>query len=319
MTTHEFLSQFSTIPIYNTKAVAQETGIPADTFRAWERRYGVPHPHRTDGGHRLYSERDIAIIRWLRDRTADGLTISQAIALMSNGYDINLSWIDAALHTAPHSWDRLIRRLVSALADFDEHRAEQTMNDAFALYALDDVLLHLLNPTVTELIRQHHQRLINATIERFALNFVRRKLFAILNTYTVHGGRGIILVGCAPGESHDIDMLFLAIFLVRSGWHIIYLGGQVPLPDLVETVQAIQPDMVCMSAASQETTRELVDVGNAIAALPSPAPHFGYTGYAIRENPVLGDSIPGVFLGDLHESVEIIAETLHTTCSLWSY
>ncbi|MFN3334677.1 MAG: MerR family DNA-binding transcriptional regulator, partial [Caldilinea sp.] len=43
-------------PIYNLKAVVQETGLKADTLRAWERRYGVPTPQRTDSGHRLYSQ-----------------------------------------------------------------------------------------------------------------------------------------------------------------------------------------------------------------------------------------------------------------------
>ena len=55
MAVQQVLSQFSTTPLFNTKAVSQETGVPADTFRAWERRYGVPRPQRTEGGHRLYS------------------------------------------------------------------------------------------------------------------------------------------------------------------------------------------------------------------------------------------------------------------------
>ena len=81
------LAQFSTAPVFNTKAVARETGVPADTFRAWERRYGMPRPQRTPGGHRLYSERDIAIIRWLRDRTDEGVNISHAVLLLTNTLD----------------------------------------------------------------------------------------------------------------------------------------------------------------------------------------------------------------------------------------
>src|SRR5215211_2056979 len=81
------LGHLSAAPVFNTKAVAHETGVPADTFRAWERRYGIPRPRRTAGGHRLYSERDIAIIRWLRDRTDDGVNISHAVMLLSNMLD----------------------------------------------------------------------------------------------------------------------------------------------------------------------------------------------------------------------------------------
>src|SRR3712207_5260618 len=77
-----FDNSYSAEPRYNTKVVVRETGVPADTFRAWERRYQVPVPHRTATGQRLYSERDIVIIRWLRDRTLEGMTISQAVRLL---------------------------------------------------------------------------------------------------------------------------------------------------------------------------------------------------------------------------------------------
>src|SRR5512141_2996115 len=71
----------STTPAYNLKVVLKETGLAADTLRAWERRYGLPVPQRTPGGHRLYSERDIHTIKWLTSRQAEGLSISRAVDL----------------------------------------------------------------------------------------------------------------------------------------------------------------------------------------------------------------------------------------------
>src|SRR5512146_2181039 len=69
----------STTPAFNLKVVLKETGIAADTLRAWERRYGLPMPQRTEGGHRLYSQRDIEIIRWLMKQQESGLSISRAV------------------------------------------------------------------------------------------------------------------------------------------------------------------------------------------------------------------------------------------------
>ena len=68
-------------PTYNLKAVVQETGLKADTLRAWERRYNLPRPQRTPSGHRLYSDRDIEILKWLVLRQEEGLSISRAVAL----------------------------------------------------------------------------------------------------------------------------------------------------------------------------------------------------------------------------------------------
>src|SRR2546427_12509418 len=75
------LEHYSDVPLFNTKAVVHQTGIAAPTLRAWERRYMILSPERAHNDYRLYSERDIAIIRWLKERVDAGMSISQAIAL----------------------------------------------------------------------------------------------------------------------------------------------------------------------------------------------------------------------------------------------
>src|SRR5260221_6631332 len=76
------LDAYSDMPLYNTKAVVHQTGVPAPTLRAWERRYGILTPRRGDNDYRLYSERDMMLVAWLRERVASGMTISQAIAVL---------------------------------------------------------------------------------------------------------------------------------------------------------------------------------------------------------------------------------------------
>src|SRR3954471_16553452 len=66
---------------YNIQAVARRTGVPAPTIRAWERRYGLPRPSRSEGRQRLYSEDDVRVIEWLRARIAEGLSVARAAAL----------------------------------------------------------------------------------------------------------------------------------------------------------------------------------------------------------------------------------------------
>ncbi len=75
------IEQYSNTPVFNTKAVALQTGVSAPTLRAWERRYALLSPERADNTYRLYSERDIHLIRWLKDRVDAGIAISQAVVL----------------------------------------------------------------------------------------------------------------------------------------------------------------------------------------------------------------------------------------------
>ena len=76
------LSSYDDKPIYTIKTVVQQTGITPATLRAWERRYGVLSPGRSDGGYRLYSERDIATLHWLKHQVEAGVAISRAVALL---------------------------------------------------------------------------------------------------------------------------------------------------------------------------------------------------------------------------------------------
>jgi methanogenic corrinoid protein MtbC1 len=303
------LAQLSTAPVFNTKAVARETGVPADTFRAWERRYGMPQPQRTPGGHRLYSERDIAIIRWLRDRTNEGVNISHAVLLLTNTLDSSAAGLPAGNDSA-RAIGQLIDEIVRALMNFDSTQADHTLSEAFSIYPFEQVLLELVQPAMVDIGERWHRGEINVAAEHFATQFVRRKLASLVSIFENTARRATVVVGCAPGELHDLGALLSALFLVRRGWHVIYLGPQVPLFDLLETVHSVKPSLVCLSASTIETALELIPVARGLTEA-YPQVHFGYGGRVFNLNPELRHSMPGVFLGhDARELVDIAGQLL---------
>src|SRR5215213_8623156 len=297
------LAQLSTAPVFNTKAVARETGVPADTFRAWERRYGMPRPQRTPGGHRLYSERDIAIIRWLRDRTDEGVNISHAVLLLTNTLDMAAITVPAGNDEA-RALGQLINEIVQALMHFDSPQADQILSEAFSIYPFEQVLLELVQPAMVDIGERWHRGEINVAIEHFATQFVRRKLAGLLSIFEGSAHRAIVVVGCAPGELHDLGALLSALFLVRRSWHVIYLGPQVPLFDLLETIRSIKPFLVCLSASTMETALELLPVARGLTEA-YPQVHFGYGGRIFNLSPELRNSMPGIFLGQ--DARELVA------------
>ncbi|MDB4986746.1 MAG: Transcriptional regulator, MerR family, partial [Myxococcaceae bacterium] len=58
---------------YRIHAVSEITGVPEATLRAWERRYAVPVPERTPSGYRLYSQKDVDLVRRMRELCANGM------------------------------------------------------------------------------------------------------------------------------------------------------------------------------------------------------------------------------------------------------
>jgi MerR family transcriptional regulator, light-induced transcriptional regulator len=296
------LGHLSTVPVFNTKAVAREIGVPADTFRAWERRYGVPRPQRTAGGHRLYCERDIAIIRWLRDRTDEGVNISHAVMLLTNTLDAP----QPAIGDEARAVEQIASELVLALTSFDSGQAERLLGEAFAIHPFEQVLVGLLQPAMVEIGERWQRGEINVAVEHFASQFVRRKLASLLNLFEDNLQRATIVVGCGPHELHDLGALLVALFLVRHGWHVVYLGPQVPLVDLLEAVRVIKPSLVCLSASTDASAVELTSVARELLEA-FPKVRFGYGGRAFNTNPELRQAMPGAFLGqDAYELIDSV-------------
>ena len=302
------LAQLSTSPMFNTKAVARETGVPADTFRAWERRYGMPRPQRTAGGHRLYSEQDIAIIRWLRDRTEDGVNISHAVMLLSNLLDTPAA--ELVNNNEVRAITLLAGEFVQALVAFDLAWAERLLSEAFSVYPFEHVLIDLIQPAMVEIGACWQRGEINVVIEHFATQFVRRKLGGLMNMFEGDARRGPIVLGCAPSELHDLGAMMSSLFLMRRGWNVVYLGAQVPLVDLIETARSVNPLLVCLSASTIETAREIITVADSLREACPNIP-FGYGGRIFNLNPEIRTSMPGQFFGhDAREFVEIVSTLL---------
>jgi DNA-binding transcriptional MerR regulator len=69
-------------PVYSIGAVSKLLGIPAQTLRTWQERYGVVVPERSAGGHRLYSRDQLELLRFLADQVAAGLSPGDAHRLL---------------------------------------------------------------------------------------------------------------------------------------------------------------------------------------------------------------------------------------------
>jgi len=152
---------YSKDPRFNLSYVIRETGLKPDTIRAWERRYGLPHPARSSGGQRLYSEYDLNTLFWLIDRQKEGMRISQAVAywqeLNDQGVDPLGSGTEvshpAKLHSSPLAMDDLKdlqKRWLRFCFIFDEINAEQILTQAFAQYPVHDVCGELILPGLKE-------------------------------------------------------------------------------------------------------------------------------------------------------------------------
>jgi methanogenic corrinoid protein MtbC1 len=306
--------RLSAEPIYNTRAVVQRTGVPADTFRAWERRYGVPHPSRSSGNQRLYSERDIATINWLRDQTNSKLTISQAIALLHLQSSTSIRGDRSDVTVEPGLSDRrhvqpepaplqqFRDELIDAVIALDGNGADRIVDEALAMTSVENVCFHILQDALEEIGARWQHGTANVAIEHFATAYVQRKFGALFNHSNPHEGRGPIVAACPEGELHEIGLLLSCLFLSRRGYKILYLGANMPLDDLISTVRRVQPPLVMLSGTLEESARKIVQWVPQLKITWSEIgsrdlPEIGFGGHIFKHRPDLRLSIDGTYLG----------------------
>jgi DNA-binding transcriptional MerR regulator len=310
----------STTPAFNLKVVLKETGIAADTLRAWERRYGLPMPQRSAGGHRLYSQRDIETIKWLMKRQAEGLSISRAVDLwneqIASGSDPLAGAVPATLAStsfAPRqsheaTLDMLRTQWVEACVSFNEAAAEQVLNQAFAIFPVESVCIDVLQKGMSEIGNLWYENRTSVQQEHFASGLAIRRLDALLSASPSPTRHETVIVGCPPDEWHTFTPLLLSLLIRRRGLNVVYLGANVPDSRFTDAVKSARANLVVLVAQHLISAATLKSTAFVLSA-QKVAVAFGGRIFNLR--PEISNTIPGYFLGqDLPSALEEIETIL---------
>lgn len=308
-------------PIYNLKAVVQETGLKPDTLRAWERRYGLPEPDRTSGGHRLYSQRDIEVLKWLISRQDEGLSISRAVDLWNTLRGEDQDPLTMPEYSGPmpsgarvasvsggETLDTLRDAWIDACLAFNGLYAEGLLVQALAQYPAEIVCFEVLQKGLHEIGEGWYRGDFTVQQEHFASALAMRRLEALVAGAPSPTRTGRILIGCPPGEDHTFSPLLLTLLMRRQGYDVIYLGANVPVEQLEHTIATARPDLVIMSAQQLHSAASLTQVGTLLQRMRVP---LGFGGRIFNEVEGLRERIPGHFLGtSLDHAVSMIDNLL---------
>lgn len=306
-------------PIYNLKAVVERTGVTADALRAWERRYGLPEPSRTEAGHRIYAQHDIDVIKWLVARQEEGLRIGRAVklwrSLESEGQDPLRSMPIPSAPPVPtrptgDTIEQLREEWVSHCLAFDEQGAQQVLTQALAMYPPELVFSGIIGAGIAEIGHSWYAGEITPQQEHFASELAIRRLKAMIEATPPPTRRGRILTACPAGEEHTLGATTFTLLLRRAGWDVVYLGANVPADAMAATIESVEPDLIVLAAQRLETASSLLDAARLAERVDVP---LAYGGRIFNEEPQLRRRIPAHFLGATLERAVGAAERLLTT------
>lgn len=312
-------------PLYNIGAVARMTGIPVATLRIWERRYGFPHSSRTAGGHRLYSQRDVVCLRWVKARNEEGMQTGQAIRalqhLFKQGQFPETFAQTAVLRTEEDPTLKTFQEhLADALLTNNLSQADQVMGQVMAIASLEDVIWRIIAPTFAAIGAAWSDKRISVATEHLATNYLRQRLLMWTLTGPTPYSVPPVVLACAPDEWHEGGLLAMGVLLRSHRWPVAYLGQSVPLPDLADLVRSVRPNLVVVVATVQEAAHALVDWPRWLPeAAETGRPVVGFGGLYFTEHPEWRERVPGRFLGaSLQEGLGNIEEILNSTSALYT-
>jgi len=236
-------------PLYNIKAACTRTNIPTATLRAWERRYGVPQPTRSQQGYRLYSERDIAILLWIQEQLQNGMSIARAIrqfnqlidsqaytneesAISDDSNVMHLSPVTAISNNRPTSeatslpqyndplYDAirspsvLRHELFDAIVNQNETQINRLFSESLALYTFDTTLLNIVYGTIQDVRASSLLDSQSNSNKPIDLNFVQQQLNSLLQKLplTPPDKQSVTLIGFS-NEYTEIDRLIIKLLL----------------------------------------------------------------------------------------------------------
>jgi DNA-binding transcriptional MerR regulator len=239
------------MPKYRIHQAAQAVGISAQLLRAWERRYGLLSPVRTESGYRLYSEEEITFLRAVKALVDQGHSIS----------DVARTPRERLLETAPpqksptapqslSSKGTFLDATLVAIQNFDRPALESALFRATGMGALTpaETCDRVLTPLLVEIGIRWEQGRLSVAAEHFGSSILRHHLQALLAQASQRSAQCAPIV-CASleGELHEGGILVFAIHVATLGWPILYLGAHTPLTDIIATAEQEQAQGIALS------------------------------------------------------------------------
>jgi DNA-binding transcriptional MerR regulator len=304
------------------------------TLRAWERRYDFPEAKRTAGGHRLYSEKDVLRLRWVKGRIDEGMQTAQAINALRHQENTGRlvlteqELIEEQIHSVPplpvgrrepYHGDRahlpvFQERLLDALVQRNAPAADDVLAEASAISPPEDLILSVIGPALSMVGDLWESGTITVATEHLATNYLRHRLLLWMLSGPPPQSKKPIVLACAPGEWHEGSLLILGALLRRRRWLISYLGQAVPLPDLANFVDELRPAMIVSVAMIEQSAQDLAAWPEWMPEIArTNRPIFGYGGRLFVEKPEWRMKIRGMYLGNtFEEGIQTIERLLQS-------
>lgn len=237
--------------MYTIKRVAELTGIGLSTLRAWERRYGVVSPQRSDGHYRLYTDADVRTLAIMASLVHDGWSASEAAAetlQRVSGSVVHVGRGGAGGPGArggpgapggvaasgggvlPEALDELVRAADDLHASEVAALLDRGLGSGGGTF--EDVANGWLMPTLIGVGEAWADGRLSVAGEHLVSYAVQRRLAAAYEAAAGRADNGpVVVIGLPPGARHELGVLCFAVAARRAGLSTAFVGADLPGED----------------------------------------------------------------------------------------
>jgi DNA-binding transcriptional MerR regulator/methylmalonyl-CoA mutase cobalamin-binding subunit len=254
--------------VFRIRHAAKMAGISPGLLRAWERRYRLVQPKRTESGYRVYSPDDVELLSAAARLVSAGHSISEVARLAPAAIRLEADRVMdvPAAPPAPASEPRrptidpAVAGALRAIRAFDRGHFEEALLPVLGALAPAAACEEVLMPLLRAIGDEWERGTLSIAAEHFGSALVRAKILHYLQFLAQPADRRRLVCACPEEERHEGGLLAFAVHAAAAGWHIVYLGASTPLGEALETAVRLEADAVALSL-----TGDSVDLG-ALAA-----------------------------------------------------
>lgn len=229
--------------LFPIREVSRLTGVNPVTLRAWERRYGLIQPTRTESGHRLYSMADIEAVRTILAWTERGVAVSKVGSILSRSVETR-----AASPEQPEAvvgeWGEWQEQVQQAVSSFDDVRLEQVYGQVFSTYPVPVVFQDVLLPLWQQLLLRQEE--FGRTSEWLFLDaFLRARVLQRLQMGRSQAEERVLLAAI-PGQCRELELLVAGLLLSSPGVAVSVLAIGQPLAELSLICEKMRPQALVL-------------------------------------------------------------------------
>ena len=220
--------------LFPIRELSARTQVNTVTIRAWERRYGLLTPKRTEKGHRLYSEQDVKTVEAILALIARGVSVGKVKAMLKQAPDLDEKQ-DMTL------WQHAITQIQMVSQGYQGHTLERLIADYFVNYPVAVCQQNLFEPVFTALQKENaSNRAQRSFIESELLAYTLRRL-KNSQTDKPKNQKSLLI---SYGENTALwPLLFLCLELTDAQFNIQLINQTIPLESFIEMRQHNEAQM----------------------------------------------------------------------------